>query len=100
MTVYDIAGPDRAGAAGPGPATMLAATRNDARLFAGDRPPGEPCWLTIAHWGDKHDLFLCCERDHLYFGSVVHGHDDHPWLDGGFNNRVAGSFTQYLRSLA
>jgi hypothetical protein len=47
-----------------------------------DEPQDDGLWLSIAHYSDKHDILLCCDRLHRYRGRVVDYHDSHPWLNG------------------
>ena len=56
-------------------------------------------WLEIAHWSDKHDIFLCCDRDDPRFGALYDSHDNHFWLSPNALAREASSLTRYLRSL-
>lgn len=56
-------------------------------------------WLEIAHWSDKHDIFLCCDRDSPKLGWLYDSHDNHFWLSPGALDREAISLTRYLRGL-
>jgi hypothetical protein len=38
-------------------------------------------WACIAHWSDKHDIWICCQPQHPQFGKIVDCHDGHPWVD-------------------
>jgi hypothetical protein len=56
-------------------------------------------WLTIGYFSDRHDTLLCCDRSHRYYGYVIDGHDDHPWLNGIYSGGcrvVAHSFAEWL----
>jgi hypothetical protein len=66
-----------------------------------DAPQDDGLWLSIAHYADKHDILLCCDRAHQYRGQVVDYHDSHPWLNGAVTgSMVLGrSFLGWLRAL-
>jgi hypothetical protein len=62
-------------------------------------PEDDGLWLTIGYFSDRHDTLLCCDRSHRYYGYVIDGHDDHPWLNGIYSGgcRVsAHSFAEWL----
>ncbi|HEY1017176.1 MAG TPA: hypothetical protein VGE07_30965 [Herpetosiphonaceae bacterium] len=74
-------------------------------FYAGEdaEPEDSGLWLTVGWWGDKHDYLLCCDAGHPRFGSLIDGHDSHPWLNGvdcGGCRRRAPSFAAFLRDLA
>lgn len=65
-------------------AGMVRSTEVWARLRGCDDPDERPAdgpWVHFASYGDKHWLFLCCDRAHLEFGNVAEGYDVVPWMD-------------------
>ena len=79
-----------------GPASVGRATEGSCRSTADRRPTDATLWLTIGDYSDRHEMTLCCDRSDPRFGTVIDGHDDHPWHDGGYCDEVASSFTGYL----
>jgi hypothetical protein len=85
---------------------VAAATTSTFRSMVAERSvedDGEPgddgLWLTIGYFADRHDTLLCCDRSHRYYGYVVDGHDDHPWLNGIYSGGcqvIAHSFAEWL----
>jgi hypothetical protein len=62
-------------------------------------PEDDGLWLTIGYFSDRHDTLLCCDRAHRYYGYVLDGHDDHPWLNGIYSGGcqvIAHSFAEWL----
>jgi hypothetical protein len=68
------------------------------RTFDYAVPAEETAWLVAAHWSDRHDVLLCCDRTDERFGTVEDHHDGHPWT--GDSHRRWPSFADYLRSVA
>jgi len=56
-------------------------------------------WLAIAHWSDRHDLFLCCDRGDPRFGALCDSNDNHFGLSPDGLDREAASLTLDLRKL-
>lgn len=85
-------------------ATVAGVTTHDFELFVLGASEEEPVldpgfWLGIGWYSDKHEYLLCCDRAHRYYGSVVDGHDSHPWLNGvdfAGCNRMAESFLAWM----
>ncbi|MCA9714288.1 MAG: hypothetical protein KC468_06340, partial [Myxococcales bacterium] len=46
-----------------------------------DERPADGPWVHFASYGDKHWLFLCCDRAHPEYGHVAEGYDVVPWMD-------------------
>jgi hypothetical protein len=64
-----------------------------------DKPEDDGLWLTIGYYSDRHETLLCCDRSHRYYGYVVDGHDDHPWLNGIYSGGCqvsAHSFAEWF----
>ncbi len=85
-------------------ATVASTTAHDFELLVLGANEDEPVldsgfWLGIGWYSDKHEYLLCCDRAHGYYGSVVDGHDSHPWLNGvefAGCYRMAESFLAWL----
>ncbi len=85
-------------------ATVASTTADDFKSLVLGANEDEPVldsgfWLGIGWYSDKHEYLLCCDRAHPYYGSVVDGHDSHPWLNGvefAGCYRMAGSFLAWL----
>jgi hypothetical protein len=63
-----------------------------AELSAEDdgEPEDDGLWLTIGY---------CSDRSHPYYGYIIYGHDDHPWLNGLYSGGCqvsAHSFAKWL----
>jgi hypothetical protein len=58
-------------------------------------------WLSIGWFADKHEIVLCCDRSHSYYGKVIDFHDSHPWLNGIYCGSLvlADSFGEWLEIL-
>jgi hypothetical protein len=87
-------------------AVAASVTAREFESFVTDRqeddgPQDDGLWLSIAHYSDKHDILLCCDRAHRYRGQVVDYHDSHPWLNGAeVGSMVLGrSFLGWLQAL-
>ena len=68
--------------------SMLQSTASWTSLYADYQPepeweerPATGPWLHVASFGDKHWLFLCCDRAHPEHGHVAEGYDLVPWMD-------------------
>lgn len=53
-------------------------------------------WVLVAHYSDKHDIYLCCNPDLARYGHVIDCHDDAPWGADHDHWAEAESFTGYL----
>ena len=65
-------------------AGMIRSTESWMRIKGGEDPEERPAdgpWIHVASYGDKHWLFLCCDRAHAEFGHVAEGYDLVPWMD-------------------
>ncbi|HKD75241.1 MAG TPA: hypothetical protein VKB76_07085 [Ktedonobacterales bacterium] len=95
-----------------GTSLVISNTQYLCDVMAEMRPATAGMWIEIGHYLDKHDLFLCCDRQLPYIGMVVDGHDDHPWIPDGYINSWVmegnptpyssffyASFLQYLHSI-
>lgn len=68
---------------------MLSSTVHWMGVFASTSPepmdedeePADGPWIKVAFFGDKHWLFLCCDRAHPEHGHVAEGYDLVPWMD-------------------
>lgn len=87
-------------------AGVVAVTTRDFEAYVTNRqeedaPQDDGLWLSIAHYSDKHDILLCCDRGHRFRGQVVDFHDSHPWLNGAdVGSMVLGrSFLAWLVAL-
>lgn len=67
-------------------------------LFAHDLA-SPTLWLDIGHWGDKHDICLCCDLQAPEYGTVIDAHDDHPLNNGGACRIIVPDFLRYLQGL-
>lgn len=81
------------------PSAVVANTTYGCGVFDDFPMERRRIWLEIAHWSDKHDIFLCCDRDDPRFGALYDSHDNHFWLSPGALDREAASMTRYLRKL-
>jgi hypothetical protein len=50
-------------------------------LWWDEYEPEKGLWACVAHWSDKHDIWMCCQPGHPQFGALVDCHDGHPWVD-------------------
>ncbi len=65
-------------------ASMVRSTASWLRIKGSADPEERPAdgpWIHFASYGDKHWLFLCCDRGHPEFGHVAEGYDLIPWMD-------------------
>jgi len=53
-------------------------------------------WIAIGGWSDKHDYWLCCDRERPLAGHVTDAHDDHPWMNGVGMLDDLGTFEDWL----
>ncbi|BBM82310.1 SMI1/KNR4 family protein [Candidatus Uabimicrobium amorphum] len=65
-------------------------------LSRGDYREDLGLWILIAHYSDKHDMYLCCDTEHPDYGAVMDCHDSHPWYD--VEVIESSSFFDYLQS--
>lgn len=56
-------------------------------------------WVRVAHWSDRHDLFVCCDEAHELFGVALECNDGHPWMTGRAEWSRWPDFTCYLLDL-
>lgn len=66
-------------------------------LSSGDYREDLGLWILIAHYSDRHDIYLCCDTEHPDYGAVMDCHDSHPWYD--CDAIESTSFLDYLRTL-
>ena len=78
---------------------MVANTTYGCSVFD-DRPVARRrIWLEITHWSDRHDIFLCCDRDDRRFGALHDSNNNHFWRSPDSLDREAASLTRDLREL-
>ncbi|MDH5656088.1 MAG: hypothetical protein OEZ34_09285 [Spirochaetia bacterium] len=67
------------------------------RCKTGEFFRNDTMWLSIGWWGDKHEIFLCCDKMHENFGKVFDCHDGTPW-NGDDDSYIDeyDSFTEFL----
>lgn len=81
------------------PQTVVANTIYGCETFDNFPMERRRIWLEIAHWSDKHDIFLCCDANSPQLGWLCDSHDDHFWLSPENLHVEASSLSGYLRRL-
>lgn len=63
------------------------------RVTSGKLLKFDTIWLNIGWWGDKHEYFICCDKNHPNFGEVFDCHDCTPW--GNSEAYITDSFSSF-----
>jgi hypothetical protein len=63
---------------------MVSNLASDVRVYGEmDLFESAGAWVQFARTGDHHHFYISCDSTSAYFGHVIEGDDDHPWLENG-----------------
>lgn len=68
------------------------------RIQEGTMLPNDTLWIGLGWWSDKHEYYICCDKQHPYYGKVFDYNDASPY--GYHYEHYCDTFIEFLEALS